>query len=86
MDWDKALNNTIKFLDSIDLAPYINEYKGGRLYDLMDKLELDFKFKDEYSESLFDCMSENEFIHYLNKKYKCRCEEVCFWVLPSFWA
>jgi len=64
-----------KYLDSIDLLPYINEFKEKDLYDLMEKLEEIYDYKDEFSETLFDYIKVSEFAEYLNKRYNLNIKE-----------
>lgn len=72
LTWDEckiAIANVFSFLDTIDLQPYIEKYKNKEVYDLEDELERIYEYKDEYSETLFDCVATDEFCDYLNKRY-----------------
>lgn len=72
----EAMEMVFKFLDSIDILPYIEEFKGQKLSDMMDKLEEDYPYKDKYSSCLFDAITNDEFAKYLNKRYNLKIEEV----------
>lgn len=72
---DAAINNVFTFLDTIDLKPYLNQFKNKTIKELMDKLESDYPYTDDSSESLFDYVSEDEFIYYLIEKYKIKIKE-----------
>ena len=66
------------YLDTIELMPYIVEFEGQDIYYLMNKLEEVFPYKDEYSETLFDVISDDEFGDYLNRRYDLYIREVSF--------
>ena len=83
-DWKKAEELTYSILDSIDLVPYLKRHNNEDIYGLIDELE------DEYDESpevsnellqgcLFNVIGEEEFIDYLEKRYKRKFStyEVC---------
>ena len=72
---DKAINNVFNYLNTIDLLPYLKEFKYKDVHDMMDKLEEDYSYNDEYSETLFDAMGEDEFVDYLNSKYNLNIRE-----------
>ncbi len=71
----KAINNVTNYLDTINLLPYLKEFKNKTVRDMMDKLEENISYKDEYSVTLFDCIGEDEFVDYLNKRYNLNIEE-----------
>jgi len=72
---DKAIANVFKYLDGIDLMPYINKFKYRKLDELMAELSRIFPYEDEYSTTLFDAIAEDEFVDYLNKKYDVTISE-----------
>jgi len=71
----KAIANVFKFLDSLDLMPYIKEFEYKEIHDLMDKLEETFPYEDGYSKTLFDAIGDDEFVDYLNNKYNLNIRE-----------
>lgn len=71
----EALNNVFKFLDNIDLRPYIIQFKHETVYDLMEVLNKNYPYKDQYSEFLFDAVNESEFVDYLNERYGLNIRE-----------
>jgi hypothetical protein len=72
---DIAINNVFKYLDTIDLSSYLKEFKYKTIRDMMDKLEEDISYDDDYSNTLFDAVAEDEFVNYLNNKYNLRIQE-----------
>jgi len=72
---DMTIKKVFKYLDAIDLQPYITEFKDKDLYDLMEKLEETYDYKDEFSETLFDYIKASEFADYLNEKYNLNIKE-----------
>lgn len=74
-DLDIALKNIFKFLDTIDLTLSIEKYKGKDIRQLMKYLSSKYNYKDEYSESLFDIVAEDEFVEYINNKYNLNIRE-----------
>lgn len=70
-----ALQNIFVFLDTIDLTSSIDKYKGKDIGELMEYLSSKYEYKDEYSESLFDVVAEEEFVEYLNNKYNLNIRE-----------
>lgn len=68
-DFGKYAEKVFNYLDTLDIQPYLTEFRGEKLYLLMEKLEEVYPYKDEYSESLFDGIDEYEFSEYLNSKY-----------------
>lgn len=64
-----AIKNVYSFLDKIDLKPYIKEYKSKNIREMMDKLEEAYIYVDNYSVSLFDTVSVDEFVIYLENRY-----------------
>jgi len=73
---DNAICNVFGYLDTINLMPYITQYKGKDIRDLMSKLELEFPYTDKYSETLFDAIAQEEFMDYLNEKYNLKLREI----------
>ena len=76
MDYKKSMARTVELLDTVDIEKLIFKECQAReieTYDLMDKLE--YILEDEvikYPElngCLFDCVSECEFIEYIEKRY-----------------
>lgn len=65
----EAVKNVYSFLDKIDLRPYIKEYKSKNIIEMMDRLEELYFYRDDYSLSLFDAVSVDEFIIYLENRY-----------------
>lgn len=65
----EAVKNVYSFLDKIDLRPYIKEYKSKNIIEMMDRLEELYFYRDNYSLSLFDAVSVDEFIIYLENRY-----------------
>lgn len=74
-DLNKAMKNVFNFLDTFDLTEYIIEYKNKTVRELMAKLSDEYCYSDEYSSSLFDIISEDEFVEYLNNKYGLNIKE-----------
>lgn len=74
-DLNKAMKNVFNFLDTFDLTEYIIEYKNKTVRELMVKLSDEYCYSDEYSSSLFDIISEDEFVEYLNNKYGLNIKE-----------
>ena len=66
---NEAVKNVYSFLDKIDLKPYINDYKSKNIVEMMDRLEELYFYRDNYSLSLFDTVSVDEFIIYLENRY-----------------
>jgi predicted HTH domain antitoxin len=71
----EAVKNVYKYLNDIDLMPYLIEYEGKELYELMQELAEIFLYRDQYSETLFDAVTEDEFTWYLNEKYGLNIQE-----------
>lgn len=71
----EALNNVFSYLDTIDLRSYLIAFKKKTVRDMMDKLREDFPYKDKYSDELFDVVTEEEFVDYLNEKYNTNIKE-----------
>lgn len=71
---EEAINNVYNFLDKIDLKPYIKEYKGKNIKSMMDRLEELYMYIDKYSISLFDSVTIDEFIIYLEDRYNVNIE------------
>jgi hypothetical protein len=74
-DYEKAMKVQYGALDKIDFEPYFEKYNGKDVYTLMDAVS------DDYDESnltkdpvlsgyIFNYLSINEFIEYLEKRYK----------------
>lgn len=74
-DYEKAMKVQYGALDKIDFEPYFEKYNGKDVYTLMDAV------RDDYDESsltknpvlsgyIFNYLSINEFIEYLEKRYK----------------
>ena len=69
---EKSMSTTFRLLDIVDILGLIG---GGEIevYDLMEKLENHLKNEvDKYEElegCLFDAVSKEEFIEYLEKRY-----------------
>lgn len=70
------MDRTFELLDTVDIKELIfNERQDREIesYDLMGKLEDiledDVKKYPELEDFLFDCVSECEFIEYIEKKY-----------------
>jgi len=74
-DIDKAINSVFSYLDTIDLSSYLSEFKYRTVRELMDKLDGDYPYEDEYSVMLFDAIAEDEFTDYLNLKYHTKIRE-----------
>ncbi len=72
---DEALNNVFDYLNTIDLMPYIIKFKNKDIKELMDWLDENFPYKDKYSVDLFDTVSSDEFVDYLNKRYNLKIKE-----------
>lgn len=75
---DNNLQKTYDILDKIDILFYIdNKPLNFRVIDLMDELNLYVNFAtfrnvlndDYFSGELFNMMSEDEFIEYLQSRY-----------------
>lgn len=71
----KVINNVTDYLNTIDLIPYLEKFKGKTVKDMMDKLEEEYPYTDEYSEILFDVISEEDFADYLNNRYGLNIRE-----------
>lgn len=75
---DNNLQKTYDVLDKIDILFYIdNKALNFRVIDLMDNLNMyvyfssfkDILYDDYFSGELFNMMSEDEFIEYLQSRY-----------------
>jgi len=80
---EETTENVFNYLNTINLLPYLKVFKCKIVRDMMKKLEEDFLFKDEYSETLFDAVTEEEFADYLNKRYDLKIKEsivTCFYI------
>lgn len=71
----EPVNNVFRYLNTIELKSYLKDFEDKTIKDLMDKLELDFPYEDEHSESLFDSVAEDEFVDYLNERYNLNIKE-----------
>jgi len=74
-EYEITKNNVFKFLDKIDLIPYIKEFNNENIDNLMDKLEGMCSFNDGYSKTLFDTIGVDGFVDYLTDKYKTHISE-----------
>jgi len=72
---DIAINNVFGYLDTIDLLPYINIFNNSVVWKLMDALSEKYPYKDKYSVTLFDAVTEDEFADYLRDRYKITIRE-----------
>ena len=79
---DKAISNVFQFLNLLDLMPCIKSFENKTIRDLMDSLENEFPYKDEYSATLFDAVAEDEFVDYINKKYNLNIREEVTYYYP----
>lgn len=72
LTWEQckiATDNVYRFLDTIDLQPYLDKFKNKQVDDLEDELESLYPYEDAYSKSLFDFISTDEFCTYLDNRY-----------------
>lgn len=74
-DWYNSIQQMSEFLDTIDILPLITEFKGELVWSLMYYLMEHYDYKDEYSTELFDCMSQYDFVLYLNNRYEINIRE-----------
>ena len=66
---NKATANAIKKLDSVDLMPYIQSHKGKEVKHLMGCINHHVLYSDEYSDSVLELLTEEEFFEYLLDRY-----------------
>lgn len=66
---NKATTNVINKLDSVDLMPYIQSHKGKEVKHLMGCIDYHVPYSDEYSDSVLDMLTEEEFFEYLLDRY-----------------
>jgi len=81
--YKESIKNVFYYLDTIDLASYLKQFKDKTLYDLINKLEKDFPYSDKYSDFLFACVPEGELMNYLNKKYNLSFHESIQYYIDS---
>lgn len=64
----KRQEQECNFLNTLDLKPFLKNDES--VYDIMEKIE--DKYGDQYTEEpfIFNCMDHNEFIDYIQKRYK----------------
>lgn len=72
---DVAINNVFNYLDTIDLLSDIKLFDGDEVWELMKVLDRKYPYKDQYSETLFDVVTEDEFANYLRNKYNITIKE-----------
>ena len=71
-DWNniqKAINNVFNYLDKIDLLSILKKSKDRELGNIMDELEKEYPYRDNYSDGLFDNINRDEFREYLINRY-----------------
>lgn len=78
MTWDKINDQVFAFLDKINLEPYIEMAKANDwvVEDMMDILEEEYPYKNKYVSSLFDSITQDEFMNYLTKRYRIHFREI----------
>ena len=62
----KRHNDEIAFLDSIDILELMKDFQD--VSELMELIEEKYS-KDYYEEFIFNCISTDEFVDYLQKRY-----------------
>jgi hypothetical protein len=70
MDWKESLEfygKEIEFLDTIDLKPFLKKDKS--VLDIMDEIENKYGKQYTLEECIFNCMSQYDFMEYLNDRY-----------------
>lgn len=78
-DWKKLQEQEYAFLDTLDLRHLIYEMKDESVYEIISKIE--DLYEDDYlksnpcDEMLFNVISSDEFIEYINKRYGIRYRE-----------
>lgn len=84
-DYEKEYAAQKEALDKIDFLPYIEKYKGKKLWDLISAVEDDYDNteltnNDVLEGCTFNWYSEDEIIDYLEKRYpgKFRTTEICY--------
>lgn len=70
-----AIMKVVIYLNEINLLPYLEKFKGKTVRDMMDKLEKDYPYEDEYSKSLFHVFNESNFVYHLNITYELNLKE-----------
>lgn len=72
------IENVFKYLDNIDLKEYLIKYKFKDIHYLMRELEEKFPYNTKNSDGLFDLIDQDEFITYIENKYKVTTREVSY--------
>lgn len=72
---DESLKLVFKYLDTIDLLPYLKKFKRKTVRDMIEELDQKYPYIDKYSKSLFDGVAEDEFVEYLNQRYNLDIRE-----------
>ena len=88
LDWDYAEKVQKEALDKIDFLPYIEKYKGKKLWDLISAVEDDYDNTELTNNEVlegctFNWFDESEIIDYLEKRYpgKFMAQEVSYNVI-----
>lgn len=66
-EFTKHYNDEKEFLDTLDLTEAINNHED--LYDLMNYIENTYQKDYKIEPYIFNCMSSNEFLDYLQRRY-----------------
>lgn len=74
-DYEKAMKIQYGVLDKIDFEPYFEKYNGKDVNSLMDAVRDDYDESDltkatVLSGRIFNYLSVDEFIEYLEERYK----------------
>lgn len=77
IDWEEARHNVFKFLDTKELIYDISKAQEHHysVHELMDYLEEKYPYKDKFSDTLFDCIDQGNFIEYIEERYEIKAIE-----------
>lgn len=83
-EWKKLQEREFAFLDTLDLRQVIYEMKDGSVHDIISKIEdlyeEDYLKSNSEDEMLFNVISSDDFVEYINKRYGIRyIEEVQYY-------
>lgn len=74
-----AIKDATKYLNTLDLLPYIEMFKNSSndfdVYALRDYLEEKYPYEDGYSATLFDCFDAEDIVNYLKERYHLNIRE-----------
>jgi hypothetical protein len=83
-EWKKLQEQEYTFLDTLDLRQIICEMKDESVHEIISKIEdlyeEDYLKNNPDDEMLFNVISSDEFVEYINKRYGIRyIEEVRYY-------